>query len=420
MADKENSKTDQTRVFDVAKPGTSTPNTGSKPMVVGHKSIAIDPSMRSISDQSNSTSESNEPLSTEPTPSISSTAKKVITPPSEKEKEKTIEISDDDKNKVIDSDGKGRPSTDEIDADESKQTGNEVSSVESKSSASEEQLEELVEGSKSEEIQELIKSKKYFVRIESAGSSRFKKILLIILTLFFVMIGVYVLADMELIPGSDILPKRFLEPSSVSESISSDSFPSNEVKEPVAEQLDTERSFTPPEGFSEFKSSALGFSIWIPPTIRAYNNGLGDDNMLPEELESLTFGVVDKETTCCSFDVENIYVNENQKKELTSLFESGGLEAIAKESNRVNKEDKNVNLSSKTVSDVVMNTRGNVKTYEYVVTGSLSTGYFDDTQSATLGEEKTVVVFFKTSTGVVRIYGQLNDESEIILNTLQI
>lgn len=44
-------KSDPDKVFDVAKPGTSTPDIGSKPMIVGHKSMASDPMVRESTEE---------------------------------------------------------------------------------------------------------------------------------------------------------------------------------------------------------------------------------------------------------------------------------------------------------------------------------------------------------------------------------
>lgn len=235
-----NSKEDQDgkKVFDVAKPEATTPNTGSKPMVIGHKSLASDPSVKEKTQDGDKVSE-------ELDKTTARTASKIkITPLSDDEKTARSDAeskssnenlkSVDTKNETSDkasAEKKGTTPAEEDtnkskdvkpDSSTEKEANKEPASEEAKPTSGEEADEKKEDDNENKKedrdiarekaLQEMITSKKYEVPIKEANGGGFGSFLitLLVVALIGLVVGV-VLIDAEIVNDTTInLPFDFL------------------------------------------------------------------------------------------------------------------------------------------------------------------------------------------------------------------
>ena len=166
------------KVMDVAKPGTSTPDIGSKPMVIGHKSMASDPMVA----QTKSVE-----LPKEEAPQLTEATKVTITPPNNdlkaddnaeniEEKSKITEPvetetqpEESEKGKEQEVKEESQPDADKDKAAENKEEDDkktpEAKKAEEDKAAADKALEQ------EEHLQKLIEEKKYFVPIKQAKNT---------------------------------------------------------------------------------------------------------------------------------------------------------------------------------------------------------------------------------------------------------
>ena len=193
---------EETKVFDVAKPGEAKPETGSKPMVVGHK-LMKDPSV----------SETEEKESKEEQP-IAQTSKKTIVPISEQEKEpkntdkvekdgKIEEKHNEDKTEVGDTGEKDEALPKKLETPES--------DIQEKSPEDIKKEKDEAALNNEENLQKIINEKKYFVNIEEASYSSVKTFMktFIVVSLLAVVV-LAVLIDLEILDLGITLPFDFL------------------------------------------------------------------------------------------------------------------------------------------------------------------------------------------------------------------
>lgn len=197
---------EDTKVFDVAKPGEAKPQTGAKPMVVGHK-LMKDPSV--------SDAESSKEITEEQQP-IAQTSKKTIVPISEQEKnsdetndtEKEQNTVDDKPEEVKEekTESENKDITESVDQDESDSSKEKEKTP---SSAIEKNAEEAI--SNEENLQRIVNEKTYYVSIKEASYSSAKSF---IKTFLFVgilaAVTVALLIDAEILDLGIELPFDFL------------------------------------------------------------------------------------------------------------------------------------------------------------------------------------------------------------------
>lgn len=194
------------KVFDVAKPGSSSPETGTKPMVIGHKTLPSDPSMINQDDAS---VEKNEDVASdlEPAIGLSPSSKKLrLRPLSEAEKNGTPIDAEDQE----DEDDISTPSDQE--SSEVKETEVDDEDTETKVAAQktpselEKDLQNVVD-EREGKLRELIKSGEYNVSInESKGFNVKVFILTFIVVGTLIMVILAVLIDLEILDSGITLP----------------------------------------------------------------------------------------------------------------------------------------------------------------------------------------------------------------------
>lgn len=197
---------DDAKVFDVAKPGEAKPQTGAKPMVVGHK-LMKDPSV--------SDTESSEETPKEQQP-IAQTSKKTIVPISEQEKsrEETSEAEKEKSTTEAKPEEVKEEKTETENKDETESvTQNEPDNSQEKENspglAVEKNAEEAM--SNEENLQRIVDDKTYYVSIKEASYSSIKtfiKTFLIVGILAAVVIAL--LIDAEILDLGIELPFDFI------------------------------------------------------------------------------------------------------------------------------------------------------------------------------------------------------------------
>jgi hypothetical protein len=194
---------DDKKVFDVAKPGSSKPDTGSKPMVVGHK-IMKDPT---LTDSEN-----------EPTKELASQANKITLSPISHDNETTR--TNLDKSIVIDEENPAEGSASESIATndpvvtpttDTSLVSPEEESQPVQSAEQRQEVADIEQVEQEENLQRIIKEKTYFVPIEEASYSAFKTFVKTFIVAGVVgLLIVFVLIDAEIINLGIELPFDFL------------------------------------------------------------------------------------------------------------------------------------------------------------------------------------------------------------------
>lgn len=471
-------KTPASKVFDVAKPGAAKPDIGSKPMIIGHKSMASDPMMReaeetAASEESEIKQKSASKIQIQPLTDGDESESVVESSSKKKESEKTA----DDKTDTTDTTDAGIVAKENADdnstADSEPTIGNsDVSEEETGLVAEEEEEpEQLVEAKNQDVIEDtapeetkvnteplseqkdkaqssvdkktesidpaavelerednlkkLIESKKYRLNIKETKERSSKSTLgIFAFIVVATLIGLFVAIDMGKLDPGFTLPFSIFnsEKQVTAPNINPPAQTSASEKTPDAVTKE-ETSAVPviPQGYSEYKNTVYGYSIWYPSTMEVRVDGLGAEGPITSE-PFVFLGVISKETPCCGITIDAIIDAQGENKQkLSDLYKQGGVKAVADESYRINKDDKNPNLPNKTVSEVKKSRRGAVETYEFTVSEGFSTGFFDDTISGMVLEKPAVIVFFDTQGGVVRIQTEANNsEVDTILQTLSV
>ena len=213
---------EEKKIIDIAGPEDSKLNIGGKPMIIGHKSIASDPMVKSDSNEQPAVSESTEKDDAPQDVKVMSSSDKIkIEPPKSEEKpvdktetkEEVVEAepkTDDDSKASKDDKAPAEEKSDKSDdqASESTKVENEKSedskvTAEKETKSDDEKKEKSGEidpvaaaMEKDQKIQELIKSKKYFVDIKKpARGSSGKKLITFIVLLVVLFMGLYLLID---------------------------------------------------------------------------------------------------------------------------------------------------------------------------------------------------------------------------------
>ena len=146
------------KVFDVAKPGSSEPSTGTKPMVIGHKTMTSDPSMIEAKETPTKDKEEDD-TATEPTIKLSASKKLTLQPLSKSDTE-----TDDDKKTTAIAVSEVETSESTEDDDQEKQ----------KTSSELEKEHQVKIDEREQKLGELIKSGQYNVVIKESNGFNFK------------------------------------------------------------------------------------------------------------------------------------------------------------------------------------------------------------------------------------------------------
>lgn len=179
--------TQDSKVFDVAKPGSGKVDIGSKPMIIGHKSLAEDPMVKEAKKETEPTEDSEEKEVEKVTPP--SVTKKVITPLSEQKGDPQPE-EQEAVTKKLEADASSDPITEDIEDVKEEKVDPEVEKNE-----------------RNEKLQSMVQSKKYFVTIHNQSSSQLKVFILTFIgALIIGLIGVALLIDAEILDINIELP----------------------------------------------------------------------------------------------------------------------------------------------------------------------------------------------------------------------
>jgi len=201
------SENDKKKIFDVAKPGSSEPETGSKPMVIGHKSVSADSSMLTTKEKDSEDNESEQEH--EATVGLSPSKKLILKPLTDAEKNGTKNETDATQTKDKDLSTSEVPKSLNI---KDSTTIEQVSKVNEKSEASktvnelEKEKQEAVD-LREAKLHELIKSGKYNVDINESKAFNFRSfITTFIVTALGVLLIVAVLIDLDILDIGIQLP----------------------------------------------------------------------------------------------------------------------------------------------------------------------------------------------------------------------
>jgi hypothetical protein len=198
---------DDSKVFDVSKPGESKPETGSKPMVVGHK-LMKDPSISEV--DNNKDEESVMP--------IAQTSKLIINPISDDEKEdnKTEpkeSDSSEDEAKLPDEKPEEKtiaePEIETTTETEEVKQDNEPEKVNTEAKKDEEIVDDAV--SNEENLQKIVSEKTYFVDIKEASYTSAKSFVTTFIVVGLIaIVAIALLIDLGVLDLGIELPFDFL------------------------------------------------------------------------------------------------------------------------------------------------------------------------------------------------------------------
>lgn len=193
MADTE--KSEEAKVMDVAKPGEAKPDTGTKPMVIGHRTMATDPTIKENTEES-----------------VQENAE-----PAQRKKIKLEPLGDTNSGTVEESETSSDSAATETASDDTKSTEETEAPVPQepeKTEQTEEQKKQSEDDEKLEQearLEEIIKSKEYVVPIKERSATSIKTFFLsfIIVLLLGLLVGA-ALIDAEIVDLGIELPFDFL------------------------------------------------------------------------------------------------------------------------------------------------------------------------------------------------------------------
>ncbi|MDO8265485.1 MAG: hypothetical protein Q7T41_00915 [Candidatus Saccharibacteria bacterium] len=239
------------KIIDVASAADSKVDIGSKPMIIGHKSMATDPMVREKQEEELVPTENAPKDEQEKTPE----SKSEIEPPSAKQK--ALEpIADSNTEKQVDADDKSVASKPDTEPDKK----------EEEPSGEEKKVEELdpvaLQMEKDEKIRELISSKKYFVGIKQASSGGFKKwIYAFLLTMLLALAGLFVLIDSGTLDIGVKLPFTIFDEEK--QTVNTESTSPEQV-DVVSEDKEIPIDDQTVDSSSWYNFSTIGYSMFIP------------------------------------------------------------------------------------------------------------------------------------------------------------
>ncbi len=243
------SKQDSSKgVFDVSKPGSTPPNSSSKPIIVSHKPMIKDSIVKEEKTDNN--------------PEV-----KLVAPSEKAEESKTViqpltvkigEDPKDDKPKLENKPEEPKDNTKNTEQDKAI-----VDAVVSQSNdKKQKKLNEEADLENKEKIEKLIDSKKYFVKVRPAKAKRNKRTFLVFLSVILLgLIGIGAAADAEILDIN--VPFDFIKKESTAINVPPTPNPDSQQ----TNQDETQASeYIVPEGYKVFENSELGYKF-VYPTI---------------------------------------------------------------------------------------------------------------------------------------------------------
>lgn len=189
MANNKTNASDSKKTMDVTKPGNSSPDTSSRPVIITHKPEVSDPMVNKTSETSVSPEKKE----------VTSTHNKVIQPLTNKDEEQTIENSSADNTKTS----------------EQKEADQEAAVVDAVAGQADlgkkNDQKENEDKKRNEELQKLVDEKKYFVPIGQVSRRRNRRVLLVFIAILLIIAGVYLALDAGLIKNSIDLPFNLIK-----------------------------------------------------------------------------------------------------------------------------------------------------------------------------------------------------------------
>lgn len=180
------------KIVDVTGPSEAKVDIGSKPMIVGHKSMASDPMMREKVDTNTETPETSVGETKAPVPEITDMKSDLVEPPSVKQR--TIEPLPDVNKSEVNKPAEKMPETaksQETEAPEKSETDEEVKS----DKATAELDETALALEKEENLRKIIESNKYHVNIKQSHGENKSWAYVVIGLIFTALIALFILVD---------------------------------------------------------------------------------------------------------------------------------------------------------------------------------------------------------------------------------
>jgi hypothetical protein len=191
------------KIFDVARPGSSSPETGTKPMVIGHKTMASDPSILK-EDAKQYEAKPDVEDNKEPGITLSPSKKLTLHPLNAEKKSDEDAVEESNQSTTENKSESSSEKTDES-SDDNELTSN--PSEKSKTTNEIEKERQVVAEAQEAKLQELIKSGKYIVDIKESHGFNFRSIITAFLfTGVILVVGLAVLIDLEIIDLGISLP----------------------------------------------------------------------------------------------------------------------------------------------------------------------------------------------------------------------
>ncbi len=271
-------KDEKKMLFDVAKPGSTPPDSSAKPVIVSHKMIK-DPMVQEDK------AEDAEIENTQSMRNVSSSSGKTIEPVSDTKKEEAkadTATADNDE-----------PSAEP--KSEDAENGSETAVVDAVLSQSQEKAKKSkdaeVEAEQASNINKLIDSKKYFVKVKAPKRKRNKRVLVVVVLILMAgLAGVGLAADAELI-GLDV-PFDFIKKSQSAQQPAvvddAESKPKDESNSNETADAQIQDDYVVPEGFVVYENKDYGIKFAYPKewgTIAEVDKGEALFNGTTEQFE---------------------------------------------------------------------------------------------------------------------------------------
>lgn len=197
------------KVFDVSRAGDKAPITGSKPVIVGHKSEIKDPMVKDEEAELKPPSQNIKKI--QPIEPIETKDEIAQVPENAKPDVKAVENAENQPN----ADSKEAAKPDPIPSDIGEKHSSQDSEIQK---TNEQSALEDVEAERQIRLSNLINSKKYEVKIKSKSSRSLKKFIPLILLLL--LAGAYLLVDAKIVKTDLKLPYEFFKEQTVDETVS--------------------------------------------------------------------------------------------------------------------------------------------------------------------------------------------------------
>lgn len=189
----------ENKVFDVANPGSSKPETGSKPMVVGHKNM-LDPTLKGPVESESASTES-----------MAARTEKTLNPIAKNSEEVSENTKNSESESAIAADEKSEVETetapDQASNTEPETTTEPVIEEPEKTAEEKKKSEDDLGVAREDKLQEMIKSKEYFAPINEASFSSFQLFFkTFVIVVLIGVVALVIMVDAEIIDVGVSLP----------------------------------------------------------------------------------------------------------------------------------------------------------------------------------------------------------------------